>query len=437
MKLYQFGGTICVMSTHGITSRAFERFHFHSGRWESLVAEETPSGTVDNIAGVRGELPTERAWSRSVIVKDRFGRDRLIVFAGYNGQQVNDMFEFTFHTNTWRRIQYANPNSAMEPVNSCSIVVRGRGQAPFHFRQGHHFDPLDIEVGNLSWEDEDEQENEEAEAEEMDESTDESHKDVGIDDYDPSVNLVIFGGYHVTHINGLFSFNLATRDWEKLDSKTYQPHPRSGHSCVMLPQYDRMLMFGGYGNGKFIGHVEEYRFDERAWYVHENSEKSPNAPNPRRGHQMDVLDSDPNVVLICGGRTESGNYVNECFLYFYRERVWMLLDINFHNPRPMDIPSGRHNAHLLKYHVGRNMRDCSSTNFVLFAGTSNYVSILPMHSISIMDSSFHFRQGMQQHMSNPVMAFADVEIYTQTDTKAGQDKEEDEGQPSRTMSSCA
>lgn len=61
----------------------------------------------------------------------------------------------------------------------------------------------------------------------------------------------LFGGEHSTpsqmqfyHYKDLWVFRIASRKWEKIQSKTIQPSPRSGHRMISMKQ--KLFVFGGF-----------------------------------------------------------------------------------------------------------------------------------------------------------------------------------------------
>lgn len=73
--------------------------------------------------------------------------------------------------------------------------------------------------------------------------------------------LIVFGGFHdnlrdYKYFNDVYSFNLETYKWIKLEPMGTPPAPRSG--CCMVPLNDgRVLIYGGYSKEKLKKDVDK------------------------------------------------------------------------------------------------------------------------------------------------------------------------------------
>jgi dynein heavy chain len=78
----------------------------------------------------------------------------------------------------------------------------------------------------------------------------------------------IFGGhgglqYQRTSFNDLFSFDLATNNWEKINYNNAAPDGRGGHS--LFAYNNKLYVYGGWNAEMQFNNVVEFDLDKREW----------------------------------------------------------------------------------------------------------------------------------------------------------------------------
>eukprot|EP01134_Creolimax_fragrantissima_P006298 CFRG6298T1 len=100
--------------------------------------------------------------------------------------------------------------------------------------------------------------------------------------------LYVFGGVHkakgeIKYSNDMYSLNLETKHWTRIDTEGEQPAPRESHTCCAYG--NDLVMYGGM-NGKRLGDVWVFSTELSTWRRIEVLGK---APRPRSLHTMVVI----------------------------------------------------------------------------------------------------------------------------------------------------
>jgi len=113
--------------------------------------------------------------------------------------------------------------------------------------------------------------------------------------------MLIFGGNNFDKMNELFAFDIARKEWRKLKPDGDVPSKRYGHQSVVTSD-GRMVVFGGY-NGSFLSDVHELTIDTTGGSVcgtWRSVDATGEPPVARDGHSA-VLAPDGQTMLIYGG----------------------------------------------------------------------------------------------------------------------------------------
>ncbi len=181
------------------------------------------------------------------------GRDRLILFGGYDGVFYNDVWTLSFSgVPAWTPLVTAGTPPApradfpmiYDPVGDRVIVFGGYDGVSAPSNRRRDVWALSL-AGTPTW----------TEFPVADGPTARSgHRGI----YDPvRQRMLVFGGYDVAYLNDVWALSLtSTPAWTRLMPVGFPPAPRAEHSLVYDPGHDRMLMFGG---------ADEFRDDGDLW----------------------------------------------------------------------------------------------------------------------------------------------------------------------------
>lgn len=121
--------------------------------------------------------------------------------------------------------------------------------------------------------------------------------------------MIVFGGFtsshEPSHLGDLWSLDLASLTWSAIPAIGGPPSPREGHTATYDPIGHRMIVAGGY---------EEFGFDDEVWAL---SLTPPyewvllgHLPAPRFEHTT-VYDPVRHRLVVFGGQTASSGFVND------------------------------------------------------------------------------------------------------------------------------
>ena len=108
--------------------------------------------------------------------------------------------------------------------------------------------------------------------------------------------MLIFGGNAFDPVNELFAFDTARREWSKLKPRGTPPSKRYGHQAAVTSD-DRMLVLGGY-NGSFLGDLHELSSEKGGKWRRIDATGA--VPCARDGHTL-VMAPDGQTLLLFGG----------------------------------------------------------------------------------------------------------------------------------------
>ena len=130
---------------------------------------------------------------------------------------------------------------------------------------------------------------------------------------------ILFGGLGASSVNydDTWVFDSNTMNWTQMHPNN-SPYGRYGHTMVFDPVTNKIILFGGYGNGKDLAETWTYDYVTNNW-----TEVTPtNSPSARKYHSM-VYDNINNIVLMHGGY----NVADETWSYDTTSNEWINMNI--------------------------------------------------------------------------------------------------------------
>jgi N-acetylneuraminic acid mutarotase len=140
--------------------------------------------------------------------------------------------------------------------------------------------------------------------------------------------LVFFGGYYCSHdfeyeacYNSIFVLDIENMRWvDQIEVHGQKPPGRFAHTAALIDS--DMYVFGGIHNSaeniylNDIWRINLSRVNELSWV-----ELKPRGrrPSPRHGHTMNALH---NYLVVFGGHSEKGDFLNDVFIYNTAEEEW-------------------------------------------------------------------------------------------------------------------
>lgn len=122
--------------------------------------------------------------------------------------------------------------------------------------------------------------------------------------YDPdAASVYMFGGQANSNLNDLWQYSLNTQSWRSLTPVGPLPPTRLGHTLVLDESKRRLILFGGQGSG-FFSDVWAFDLKSESWAQLgiDNA-----GPSRRYGHSG-VIDPGSNSLIISHGFTNSGRF---------------------------------------------------------------------------------------------------------------------------------
>jgi hypothetical protein len=156
--------------------------------------------------------------------------------------------------------------------------------------------------------------------------------------FDPVHNwMVIFGGRDGdTALTDVWALDLGTVTWQQLAPSGTPPSLNMYITAVYSPARRSMIVFGGTENYHASNEVYELLLDSMKWH-----EISPSGTRPEARWSYNVfLDADSNRLIVFGGQTQSGQFVNDVWALALTpgSEAWTELKPGG------DIPEGRSNC---------------------------------------------------------------------------------------------
>lgn len=140
-------------------------------------------------------------------------------------------------------------------------------------------------------------------------------------------DLYVFGGQDNQTLNDLWRFSLAQKTWSLVEPGDRTPLARLGHTLLFDAKRRRLVMFGGQGRG-FFSDVWAFDIATKKWSQLAFDEAG---PKRRYGHSA-VLDPVEDRMIISHGFTDSGRF-DDTWSYDFRTNVWR--DVSPSGPRPL------------------------------------------------------------------------------------------------------
>ncbi|KAF7281033.1 kelch domain-containing protein 4 [Rhynchophorus ferrugineus] len=197
-------------------------------------------------------------------------KDQLILFGGefYNGQKTfvyNDLFFYSIQNNTWSLIKApAGPPPrcghqmvATSANNGQLWVFGGEYASPTQTQFYHYKDLWVYYIESKQWEKILSPDGPSARS---------GHRMVLV-----KKQIFLFGGFHdnlrdYKYFNDVYSFDLETYKWKKIEPVGTPPAPRSG--CCMVPLKDgKILIYGGYSKEKIKKDVDKGKIHSDAFLL--------------------------------------------------------------------------------------------------------------------------------------------------------------------------
>lgn len=126
----------------------------------------------------------------------------------------------------------------------------------------------------------------------------------GVISYDERERRIyLFGGRDSRPQNDLWSYSIDAAQWTQLQPSGTAPAPRFGHTLLFDAQRRRLLLFGGQASG-FFSDTWSYDIARNAW---QQIAPGGSGPNERYGHSA-ILDPARDRMIISHGFTDEGRF---------------------------------------------------------------------------------------------------------------------------------
>jgi Galactose oxidase, central domain/FlgD Ig-like domain len=258
---------------------------------------------------VTGPAPSSR--QGAVAVLDPLRR-RMLLFGGYDGTYLDDLWALDFHAGTWTRLDAgtgagrAYPVVVHDPHRDALLVHGGFDGAPLGTMLVIRLDtdpPLRSVVPVPG------------------DAPPPRFQHAGVFDADQD-RLVIFGGFGEASLGDTWQYKVGG-GWSAIEGAG-SPAPRHSHAAVHDPVRHRMLVFGGYSGG-YVDQTWSLDLASGTWEL-----LAIGTPPPGRVGASAVLDPRNDRLLLFGGFSDSRQFMND---------VWSLALVGA-NPWIRLAPSG-------------------------------------------------------------------------------------------------
>ena len=265
--------------------------------------------------------------------------DRVILFGGRDqsgGFWPNDTWAYDFSTNTWTNMApvvsppgRSSPAMAYDSTSGRVILFSG-----WNFGTPNDTWAYDFNVNNWT---------------RMDPPATPSPRSYHAMAYDSeSDRVILFGGEDTTAVLGdTWAYDFNSNGWTNADPPT-RPVRRVYHAMAYDSESDRVILFGGSGNGDVFNDTWAYDFNLNTWTDMDPAVRPP----PRYGHAM-AYDSQSDRVILFSGYGLNGNYFDDTWAYDFNANKWT-------NKDPLPKPPMRY-CHATAY-------DAQSDRVILFGG---------------------------------------------------------------------
>ena len=143
--------------------------------------------------------------------------------------------------------------------------------------------------------------------------------------------ILLFGGMSSTIKSTIiWSLNLESLEWTKINAKTIVPYLRYGHTSVCIG--NKLYIYGG--RIKFINSTEYadhdmFNLETNTWIVPQFQSKR--KPSTRRNHIGEIVG---NNYVIHGGMGFDGELLNDVFILNFNPLKWSPAHVSEHTPGP-------------------------------------------------------------------------------------------------------
>ena len=226
-------------------------------------------------------------------------RRRLVVFGGQASGFFNDVWAYDIASNTWTQLDGGGPKPNTRYGHSgITDTMRDRMVISHGFAQGRFDDTWAFDFATNTWTD-------------VSPAARPLRRCLHHAVHDPKRDQMLFfggcaSGFGPCPLNDFWSFNLESHTWTELPR---EPPARQFYGTGFDIEMDRMVVFGGDGNGGRLDDVWEFDPEGAAW---ESPAISDPRPSARSRHQGEFI---PGMgVVFFGGNTPQGR-TNELWLF--------------------------------------------------------------------------------------------------------------------------
>src|SRR5437667_94240 len=260
--------------------------------------------------------------------------DRVILFGGFLGYWFNDTWAYDFNTNTWTNMAPAVSPPADIPCGMAYDAQSDRMILIVGCNGGASTWAYDF--SSNMWTN-------------MNPAARPSLRSHHAMTYDAqSDRVILFGGEDTAAVLGdTWAYDFNSNGWTNADPPT-RPVRRVYHAMAYDSESDRVILFGGSGNGDVLNDTWAYDFNMNTWTDMDPAVRPP----PRYGHAM-AYDLQSDRVILFSGYGLNGNYFDDTWAYDFNANKWT-------NKDPLPKPPMRY-CHATAY-------DAQSDRVILFGG---------------------------------------------------------------------
>jgi uncharacterized protein (TIGR03437 family) len=132
--------------------------------------------------------------------------------------------------------------------------------------------------------------------------------------------VILFGGQGGSLLNDVWSYNLRTQLWTRLNPTGVAPAPRLGHTSVFDTARNRLVVFGGQARG-FFSDVWALDLSSNTW---RQLSAEGTGPSTRYGHSA-IYDPRGDRMIITHGFTSAGRF-DDTWAFDFNTNTWTNLN---------------------------------------------------------------------------------------------------------------